>query len=331
MKETTIADLLAHGDFGLGTFNELDGEMIAFSSQVYQLRADGSARAKPEQKTPFAVMTWFQPQYRKTFDTPVSRQQIHDAIDQQIPSDNLFCALRIDGNFRHAHTRTVPRQTPPYRAMTDVLDDQPVFRFNQREGVLVGFRTPQHMQGINVAGYHEHFITDDRQGGHLLDYQLESGVLTFGEIHKLMIDLPADSAFCRPTFTPAISMPPSVPSKTNRRTTVNSDKQSRQWAHGADMVVGQLEAQGVKQVFGIPARKSTKSLIPCWTPPSDYPGTPRSERGVYGGSGRAVDRQSRGGAGHLRAGLFEPDHRHGHRQQRRRPGGGAGRGGEAGG
>ncbi|VFS37849.1 alpha-acetolactate decarboxylase [Enterobacter cancerogenus] len=38
------------------------------------------------------------------------------------------------------------------------------------------------MQGINVAGYHEHFITDDRQGGgHLLDYQLENGVLTFGK------------------------------------------------------------------------------------------------------------------------------------------------------
>ncbi len=48
--ETTIADLLAHGDFGLGTFNELDGEMIAFSSQVYQLRADGSARARSRSK-----------------------------------------------------------------------------------------------------------------------------------------------------------------------------------------------------------------------------------------------------------------------------------------
>ncbi len=96
---TTIADLLKHGDFGLGTFNELDGELIAFSSQVYQLRADGSARkAQPEQKTPFAVMTWFQPQYRKTFDHPVSRQQLHEVIDQQIPSDNLFCALRIDGH-----------------------------------------------------------------------------------------------------------------------------------------------------------------------------------------------------------------------------------------
>ena len=29
--ETTMADLLQHGDFGLGTFNHLDGEMIAFN------------------------------------------------------------------------------------------------------------------------------------------------------------------------------------------------------------------------------------------------------------------------------------------------------------
>ncbi|MDP1244278.1 acetolactate decarboxylase, partial [Klebsiella pneumoniae] len=81
------------------------------------------------------------------------------------------------------------------RAMTDVLDDQPVFRFNQCEGVLVCFRTPQHMKGINVAGYHEHFITDDSKGGgHLLDYQLDHVVMTFGEFLKLMIVLPADSA-----------------------------------------------------------------------------------------------------------------------------------------
>ncbi len=59
---TTIADLLTKGDFGLGTFNELDGELIAFSHEVHQLRADGSARkAQPDQKTPFAVMTWFKP------------------------------------------------------------------------------------------------------------------------------------------------------------------------------------------------------------------------------------------------------------------------------
>lgn len=39
---------------------------------------------------------------------------------------------------------------------------------------------------------------------------------------------------------------------------MNSEKQIRQWAHGADMIVGQLEAQGVKQVFGIPGAKIDK-------------------------------------------------------------------------
>jgi acetolactate decarboxylase len=58
-------------------------------------------------------MTWFRPQHRVSFDHPVNRQQLHEIIDQQIPSDNLFCALHIDGHFRHAHTRTVPRQTRP--------------------------------------------------------------------------------------------------------------------------------------------------------------------------------------------------------------------------
>lgn len=118
-------------------------------------------------------------------------------------SDNQFCALRIDGRFSAAQTRTVPCQHRPYRSMPEVLGHQPTFHFSQRDGVLIGFRTPQYMQGINVAGYHEHFITDDRQGGgHLLDYQLEEGTLTFGEISKLVIDLPNDGDFLRADLNP---------------------------------------------------------------------------------------------------------------------------------
>lgn len=200
----TVADLLKKGDFGLGTFNQLDGELIAFDSEVYQLRSDGSAReADPQQKTPFAVMTFFQPQYRHRFSAPASRQAIHDLIDSQVTSDNQFCALRINGRFSAASTRTVPCQHRPDRSMPEVLGQQPTFRFSQRDGVLIGFRTPQYMQGINVAGYHEHFITDDRQGGgHLLDYQLEEGELTFGEISKLVIDLPGDSDFLQANLNP---------------------------------------------------------------------------------------------------------------------------------
>ena len=200
----TVADLLEKGDFGLGTFNHLDGELIALDHRIYQLKSDGSAQqAKPEQQTPFAVMTFFQPEHRIDISTPVSRQEIHRLIDQHLPSDNVFCALRIEGDFRRAETRTVPQQCRPYRPMQEAIAEQPIFTFSAQTGSVIGFRTPQYLQGVNVAGYHEHFITDDRQGGgHLLDYQLLCGQLTFGAIHKLVVDLPTDREFLNADLQP---------------------------------------------------------------------------------------------------------------------------------
>ncbi|RPE01216.1 acetolactate decarboxylase [Candidatus Pantoea deserta] len=201
---TTVEALLRKGDFGLGTFNQLDGELVAFDRQVYQLRSDGSARAaRPEQQSPFAVMTFFTPEHQHHFSQTASREEVHRVIDSVITSDNHFCALRISGRFASVQTRTVPCQCRPYRSMTEVLGNQPTFDFNHRAGELIGFRTPQYMQGINVAGYHEHFITDDRQGGgHILDYELEQGTLSFGAITKLVIDLPEDRDFLQADLHP---------------------------------------------------------------------------------------------------------------------------------
>jgi len=200
----TVADLLAKGDFGLGTFNHLDGELVALDQQIYQLKSDGSAQqARAEQQTPFAVMTFFQPDYCLDLNQPISRQALHQLIDQHLPSDNVFCALRINGDFQQAETRTVPEQCRPYRPMQEAIAEQPIFTFSRQSGSVIGFRTPQYLQGINVAGYHEHFITDDRQGGgHLLDYQLLRGQLTFGAIHKLVVDLPTDREFLNADLHP---------------------------------------------------------------------------------------------------------------------------------
>ena len=60
----SIRDLLIHGDFGLGTFNSLDGEMLVLESVCYQLRSDGSAAiADLDEQTPFAAVTWFHPDH----------------------------------------------------------------------------------------------------------------------------------------------------------------------------------------------------------------------------------------------------------------------------
>ena len=58
----TLKDLRAHGDFGLGTFDALDGEMILLNGTFYQIKSDGSVSvANDSMKTPFADVTSFEP------------------------------------------------------------------------------------------------------------------------------------------------------------------------------------------------------------------------------------------------------------------------------
>ena len=203
--EMTLAELFGKGDFGLGTFNGLDGELIAFDGEAFQLRSDGSARpATGDQKTPYAVVTFFEPQLTLKVDSPVSRRALHHDIDEQIGSANVFCAIRIDGHFNRVKTRTVVRQVPPFRPFTEAVKQQPIFDFSHATGTLVGFRSPDFIRGIGVAGYHEHFITEQRQGGgHVIDYHLQQGSVQFGIISRLVVHFPKGEDFRHANLTPA--------------------------------------------------------------------------------------------------------------------------------
>ena len=194
-----------HWNTHLGTFNELDGELIAFDGEAYQLRSDGSARpATGNQKTPYAVVTFFEPQLTLYVDSPVTRQALHHDIDAQIGSANVFCAIRIDGQFNHVRTRTVERQAPPFIPFTKAVEQQPLFDFAQAAGTLVGFRSPDFIQGIGVAGYHEHFITEQRHGGgHVIDFHLQHGSVQLGIISRLVVHFPTSEDFKHANLTPA--------------------------------------------------------------------------------------------------------------------------------
>src|SRR6266853_202795 len=57
--------LLANGDFGLGTFEHLDGEMVVLDGSIYQGRGDGTVEARRDDfQIPFAVVSLVQPEFR---------------------------------------------------------------------------------------------------------------------------------------------------------------------------------------------------------------------------------------------------------------------------
>jgi alpha-acetolactate decarboxylase len=195
--DVTVADILRHGDFGLGTFNHLDGEMVILDGVCYRLRADGSAtRAALTDRTPFAAVTRFHSEFEIAIETRTNQADVTDAIDSRIESANLIYAIRITGRFAELHTRTVMEQTKPYTTLTQATEGQSETRFSDATGVVVGFRTPEYQQGISVAGYHLHFLNSDRtSGGHVLDFSLERGQVAISGASQLHLSLPTSGAF----------------------------------------------------------------------------------------------------------------------------------------
>src|ERR1700742_2356555 len=123
--DVTIRELLQHGDFGLGTFNCLDGEMLVLDGVCYQLRSDGSATvADLDERTPFAAVTWFRPDHSFDISTPCDRGAVKELIDNTLESTNFMVAVRIAGDFAMVRTRTVTKQPRPYRPFTEATQHQ---------------------------------------------------------------------------------------------------------------------------------------------------------------------------------------------------------------
>jgi acetolactate decarboxylase len=191
--DTPYAEIMRHGDFGLGTFNALDGEMAALDGRYFHLHADGGITdVDPADLTPFAAVTFFRGDARVHVDLPATRDRVLAAIDATLPSEEQLYAVRIDGLFTMILTRTAARQSKPYPRLVDATRSQVQHTFIDVRGTVLGFRAPQSAGGLTVAGYHLHFVDDQRTlGGHVLDFELATGAVALDQDADLHIQLPA--------------------------------------------------------------------------------------------------------------------------------------------
>jgi acetolactate decarboxylase len=168
--DLSFAELAEHGDLGLGTLNGLDGEMIAVDGRFYRADVEGAvSEVDGAARTPFAVVTGFEPEIEEEVDGPLDHAELLARLDALTPAGAASCAIRLDGSFESVRARSVPRQTPPYRPLTEVVAEQHVVELRDVVGTMVGFRFPAYAEGIEVSGYHLHFIDAAREwGGHVL-------------------------------------------------------------------------------------------------------------------------------------------------------------------
>ena len=202
--EFTVKEVKEHGDFGLGTFNSMNGEMVVFNGQVYRVSADGITREPGDnEKIPFTTVTYFKTDLKFDIDSGISFDSLEKKIDSLIPTENIFYAIKITGVFEKVKTRSVPEQNKPYKSLTEIVKTQPTFEFTDVKGTVIGFRCPQYMAGINVPGYHFHFLTEDRKaGGHILELTTGKDILEMDKTMDYSLILPANEDFYNVDLSP---------------------------------------------------------------------------------------------------------------------------------
>ncbi len=185
------AQLTKYGDFGIGTFDRLEGEMIVLDGRVYQAKADGRIYTPANITTPFASVSFFKPEITVSIDKPVTFEELQKLVDEKVPDMNVFCAVKAEGIFKRMKVRSVPAQSKPYPPLAEVVKTQPVFEYENISGTIVGYRLPAFVKGINVGGYHLHFIDSSKTyGGHILGFEMGNGKVYTDTERKLTLILP---------------------------------------------------------------------------------------------------------------------------------------------
>ncbi|MDR3637586.1 MAG: acetolactate decarboxylase [Isosphaeraceae bacterium] len=200
--EVLIGELREHGDFGLGTFDGLDGEMVVLDGVFYQVRGDGTVHeAGDAVRTPYAMITRFPTGEGVALGDCADLAGLQAQLDPLRDSQNVFYAVRIDGEFRSVVTRSV-RPTPEGVPLVAAAAQQREFHRNDVRGTLIGFWSPGYLQTILVPGYHLHFLSEDRRsGGHLL--ACAGGGLR-AQVHRVAdfrVSLPESATFLHADLT----------------------------------------------------------------------------------------------------------------------------------
>jgi acetolactate decarboxylase len=194
----TVGTIKGHGDFGLGTFDALNGEGIMLDGHIYQALSNGSVVEPDDSATaPFWVSTEFEADRELVLNQVSSWDDLCAQLDQQRQSENLFVAIRIDGDFDVINYRVVCR-TDPGVSLVSATSHQAEFTVKHVSGTLMGFWSPMYARTLNIPGYHLHLLTNDHQhGGHVHGIRAEKVRVRLMDAANLVMALPETPQFLK--------------------------------------------------------------------------------------------------------------------------------------
>ncbi len=197
----SAGELLKEGDTGLGTFEDVNGEMIVMDGHCYRADQNGNVTVvAPETGVPFAAVAklYGEQQFplKDIKDIDSLRKELTGKIESVFGLNSMHI-VRIDGEFEMVNARSEAPYRSHHITLKEVLGrTQKSFIYENIRGSLVGVYFPDYLDGINMPGWHLHFLSGDRsKGGHVFDVCIREGTAKADKISNIYINLPEDAAF----------------------------------------------------------------------------------------------------------------------------------------
>lgn len=104
-----VKELKRQGDFGIGTFDSLDGELVMCRGRVYQVNGRGEVKEADDRwKVPFADVFFFETDRTLPMKDISSLDELREKADGFIKNwgPNYFYGIRIHGTFEKVYARS---------------------------------------------------------------------------------------------------------------------------------------------------------------------------------------------------------------------------------
>jgi acetolactate decarboxylase len=194
----TVKEAKVHGDIGLGTYNGADGELILTDGIFYHVPSSGEVLvADDSTHIPYLNATFFDKEFSFKLKDRISYDSLRKLLQQHFPSRNFFYAFKIHGEFDTLKLGSLYKQEKPYQQGLDsLMPKRPKFNHSNLSGTMVGFYCPDFIGDINVAGFHLHFLSDDKKvGGHVMEFTGKNFSVDMDKLGSYRFVLPETEAY----------------------------------------------------------------------------------------------------------------------------------------
>ncbi len=192
----TVKDLLKEGNIGIGTYDGLDGEAIILNGHAYDGRADGKVYEMNEKDTlPFSTVSHFDESVEENILSFSSIEEFKSKMEAYLPSHNFLYMIKMEGVF-HVRVRSCFKQKEPYEPLYKVACDQREFEYENLDGYVIGVYCPNYVEGMNLPGWHIHFLSKDfSKGGHILKVDGNNIKFKINQLNGWNVYLPHTEGF----------------------------------------------------------------------------------------------------------------------------------------